>query len=372
MTRGFRIGLISALCALVLVVGNSAPAERLVIGVNRPNQAWLSSTDWKRTLMEMQRAGVQDLRLTVSRPLHRSIESVVAAYEAGFRVLLSFQLTLPDYYPPTAERREAFRPRFHRPYKLSDIDVGRFLRVWTHVHDELNRRQVVLAGVEIGNEINWGGFNGDLPVGPHARLFASKEELNTPTGRTIVAGFDRVAEIVAAVAKSDRQRKYSLLVGALSPRYKSRLGNAQVSSVELGLALQLLEERGVMKAADGVSLHYYYALGAGRGAEQCPVWDRHWIESIGFCRRDVPNSRSCWITETGARTEGFACEPDGPRVRLFSCLRDELLSLSKTFRIEHAYVFAWDTPREPTRLSLFRNGQVCGEARVLFPIPNTR
>jgi hypothetical protein len=141
-----------------------ASSERLDFGVNRLNQGWMTTEDWERSLIDMRSVGIRDLRLTLTDPIENSINSIIRAYQLGFRILLSVNLNLPEYFKASAVPREPYL-QFNRPYRLSDLDLDRLMNTWKKVQESLERNNVWLDGIEIGNEINWADFNGDLPVG---------------------------------------------------------------------------------------------------------------------------------------------------------------------------------------------------------------
>lgn len=56
------------------------------------NLAWLSRGDQERILTDIAASGATDVRLSLSRPVDKSIEALAIAHRLGLRILLEIQL----------------------------------------------------------------------------------------------------------------------------------------------------------------------------------------------------------------------------------------------------------------------------------------
>jgi hypothetical protein len=61
------------------------------------------------------------------------------------------------------------------PMPLSAADPERSRAYYQTIFDKLDENGVVLAGVELGNEINWADFNGDFPVPGQGKSFTLED-----------------------------------------------------------------------------------------------------------------------------------------------------------------------------------------------------
>ena len=92
------------------------------IGINRVNLAWLARADQERVLGEIAASGITHVRLSLSRPVDKSIEALAMADRLGLKILLEIQLGNKDYYPPETRPRTGFG-RIWDVQRLSDLDL---------------------------------------------------------------------------------------------------------------------------------------------------------------------------------------------------------------------------------------------------------
>jgi hypothetical protein len=354
--------------AIIVVVGCTVDAfgDEALFGVNRPRPKWLSGPAWQSELESMQRAGVRELRFPVTDPVDESIQSILAAARMGVHVLVSFNLNNPSFFPPGTKMRPGVGGH-NSPFRLSDIDPKRVVAVWMQIRDALEREHLPFVGLEIGNEVDWADFNGDLTVGEGARLLMTKNDLAGAEGQKILTGFDRLMQIVSVINTADPKRSYPVVVGGLVSVVSDGQPRA-MSAIQMNLAIKLLEERGVARLANGISFHVYPApVIRGKTDLQCQSWPAQWLPAMQYCRRSAQPGLSCWITETGTWTAGTACEPQGERGKDFFCMHSGFVSLNRTYKIDRVYIFAWQgTVPFHAPFSLFRNGALCGEAKEFF------
>jgi hypothetical protein len=53
---------------------------------------------------------------------------------------------------------------------------------------KLEEKGIVLAGIEVSNEINWAGFNADFPLPGQGRIFGPSDLTNDPEAQQIAKG----------------------------------------------------------------------------------------------------------------------------------------------------------------------------------------
>lgn len=94
-------------------------------GVNRLNLAWLDRADQERVLKEIADSGVTHVRLSLSRPVDKSIEAVGIASRLGLHILLEIQLSNKSYYGDAVRPRSG-QERIWDINRLSDLDLDRY------------------------------------------------------------------------------------------------------------------------------------------------------------------------------------------------------------------------------------------------------
>ncbi len=162
-----RVGAALLVGALLSALPVDALAETR-FGVNRMNMAWLPAAEREKIFDQMVENGVTAVRLSLSRPIDKSIDAVRLAHEKNLSILLEISLNNADFYPAGTKPRSG-RGRIWDMYRLSDIEPERFQTVIAAALQKIDALGVPLVGVETGNEINWGAYNGDLAILPKER-----------------------------------------------------------------------------------------------------------------------------------------------------------------------------------------------------------
>ena len=144
-------------------LAHAAEVTAARIGINRLNLAWLSRSDQERVLGEMAANGITHARLSLSRPVDKSIEGLEIASRLGIRILLEVQLTNKSYFPETARPRTGFG-RIWDVHRLSELDLDRYRMGLRDALRRIDALGIRLEAIEPGNEINFSAYNGDLLV----------------------------------------------------------------------------------------------------------------------------------------------------------------------------------------------------------------
>jgi hypothetical protein len=330
--------LASCLIAAVALLHTVAPARaELALGVNRTNLAWEGG--WRGIVDEMNRHGVKSVRLTLVQPWKVTAETVLYANERGMDVLLNVPLSLPAFYPPTAQRRPG-NGKLREIHRLSLADVAAYEQFMRQFLDELQRRGGRLVGIEIGNEINWADFNGDLPLQMPGRVFNSVDELRSGAP-DVLRGFEVYGQLVAATKKVITEHpSYASLpllsagfIDARSPFIMQSGGTA----LSLPLTARLLRASGAIRNLDGLAVHVYPRVGPGRQPAQTAI-----AEAVGFADHFCAEmTKPCHLTEWGfARPQG--CGTDPGRSQMFEQF---VTAMRNSATIRSAYLFDWDASR---------------------------
>lgn len=343
---GGRARVRAALCGALVALGLLAqtPAAHADagprMGINRVNLGWLSRPEQERVLAAMAASGVTHVRLSLSRPVDRSIEALEIADRLGLRILLEIQLGNKDYYPDRTQPRTGFG-RIWDVHRLSDLDLDRYRE---HLRAALRRIDAIgirLDAVEPGNEINYSAYNGDLVV------YATPGR-RTPRGVAEVAnraaferGLDAYVGAVSItrdeVRATTHSRDAAIVSAGLSDVGVGEADSRGMERLDPGEFITLLRERGLDDVVDAYGIHLY------PGRKRHAALMRDVTALLDFCQpRDT--GKPCWVTEWGlANTERACPVDDREREAAIRTVRRAFDQLVDQQRLDAAFYYDWDT-----------------------------
>jgi hypothetical protein len=153
---------------MLLALGTlpTAASESVAIGVNVVNPQRLGAADRDAVLDQLQAAGVRVIRAPLAPPwggddYGPSIDFIRRAYERGIKTVLIVHLQ----FGVDAQKRAAVRelPNLWSSFPLSSADSTRFRAVFAPLFNHLEDLGITFAALELGNEVNHPGFNGEFP-----------------------------------------------------------------------------------------------------------------------------------------------------------------------------------------------------------------
>lgn len=330
-----------------LAYGGDAPAVR--IGVNRLHLAWLSRGDQERILRDIVASGATHVRLSLSRPVDKSIEALEIAGKLGLRILLEIQLANRSYYPDRARPRDGFG-RIWDIYRLSDVDVDRYRK---GLHEALRRIDALgirLEAIEPGNEINYAAYNGDLAVyrEPGDRTPRSIADLRDRAA--FEQGLDTYIRVLEVSREAVRSTVYSrgaaVISAGLSDISAKEADRRGMERLDPGEVVALLRRRGIDRFVDAYGIHIY------PGRIPPTAIARRVTTLLDFCR-PAGAGKPCWVTEWGIANTARSCPVDDRRESAISAMRAAFGGLMDAKRLLAAFYYDWDT--EPS-YSLWRCG----------------
>lgn len=310
------------------------------IGINRVNLAWLSRADQERVLGEIAASGITHVRLSLSRPVDKSIEALAMADRLGLKILLEIQLGNKDYYPPETRPRTGFG-RIWDVQRLSDLDLDLYraqLRIALRRIDAMGIR---IDAVEPGNEINYSAYNGDLAV-------YEKPGRQTPRSVSDVANrpaFERGLDAYVGAIRITREElqatvhsRDALLISAgLSDVGIEEADDRGMERLDPGAFISLLRQRGIDALIDGYGIHVY------PGRKSGAALTRYLTALLGFCRPEG-EGKPCWVTEWGIANTALSCPVDDrERERAIRAVRRSFAALMEEGRVNAAFYYDWDT-----------------------------
>lgn len=324
--------------AVPSAVANDGLGDR--IGINRVNLAWLSRADQERILKDIAASGITHVRLSLSRPVDKSIDALEIADRLGLKILLEIQLGNRDYYPPEAAPRTGFG-RIWDVQRLSDLDLELYRTQLRSALRRIDAMNIRIDAVEPGNEINYSAYNGDLAV-------YEKPRRRTPRNVSEVAGrpaFERGLDAYIGAVRITREElratvhsRDALLISAgLSDVGIGEADSRGMERLDPGEFISLLRERGIDALIDGYGIHLY------PGRKTDAALKRYVTEVLAFCRPKA-DGRPCWVTEWGIANTALSCPVDDrDRAAAIRTIRRSFETLMEQGRVKAAFYYDWDT-----------------------------
>jgi hypothetical protein len=356
-------------CLLLPLGASEAQAEDVEVGVNLVNAPYnLSVAEQEAILTEMQRDGVRYIRSAI--PLSDAgIAYAERVYAHGIKILLlgGVHYTGVAWPVPPA----GFNGLWGSP-GLSYADPERLRADVQAAFAKLEEKGIVLAGIEVGNEINWAGFNADFPLPGQGKVFVENDLKNDPEGQLIAKGLVLYVKSVAVVKEVRDHTQLNQHIPIISAGLADmdngahRITWIKADAVGPGAALNFMRANGLDDYVDAYSLHFYPTQGSTadrllhlkqNGLEQC--------QPAGH-----KGGKPCWITEWGFNNTGVgdACPvDDSPRVAVVQEIRGQFNQLARQGRLRGLFYYTWQgnirAPKED-RASAFRCGGLTASGRA--------
>jgi hypothetical protein len=336
---------------------NTASTGQLEVGANVVNPMRASVENQDALIAQLKSAHVGLIRAPLS-PDDKAIDFVKRVYAQGIKI--EFQLS--PQYPPTAPSRPYQPKEFPNmwgghPLSFADPQLSKVY--FQSVMDKLDANGIVLAGLELGNEINWTAFNPEFPLPGKGMNFGLDDLYHDPEAKQIAKGYLQYLKILAELKDirdhSKLNQHTSIILagladdGAEGPRPKSK-----TDSVSINATIQFLRANGLDKLVDAYGIHTY-------PWEITPARRKMHLEKYAVAECSPANSREgkpCWITEWGIANKDMSCPlNDFPRVALIKETMEDFRELAKQHRLLAAIYFAWDSDpwaKKADPLSIYR------------------
>jgi len=333
--------------AFCLTAGGSALASgaenAVTIGVATANIAWEKSQDVKATFAEIADAGFTTVRIGFKNPVASSYATLAAAKEAGLDILVTFPLIDGSVSEGGAEPR-AKTKRFFEAFGLSQIDPARFQARLDDLLDFIAHQQIPVIGLEIGNELNWSGYNGDLPLYDTGNPVADWHGLSPDVAARFEAGIARYREVLeiakASLAARPALGSVKLVSAGLADINAGFIRQSGATYIAPRLVYQAYTREQLFGTVDVVGIHLYEPLRAASKAAERPAMI---AAQLAYCGEAGFADRPCWITEFGSALPHQACAPDDTqRIALLRPLLDHLAQSNEARAVPFAFYYDWN------------------------------
>jgi hypothetical protein len=222
---------------------------------------------------------------------------------------------------------------------LSQADPEKFRAYFHPLLNTLESEGIVLAGLELGNEINWSNHDlGDTGTG---RILGLGDLLHDPKGQQVAKGYLNYIKVLAVLKDirdhSKLNQHMPIISAGLSPWDPPSPAGSTGSNndaVSLKATLQFLRDNGADRYVDAYGIHWY------PGGTWTPARRLAQLQQLlSQCRADKP----CWMTEWGLpASSGKSCPVvDDKRMVIFSELRNDYRTFVRQGRLTGILLYDW-------------------------------
>ena len=242
------------------VTPTRAQAKDVVVGVKLVNAPYDLAIPEQETILEaMKKAGVRVIRAAI--PLgDKGMSFAERVYAHGIKILLLGGVHYTGVAWPVAPK--GFAGLWGAP-GLSHADPEPLRVDFESQLAKLEEKGIVLAGIEVSNQINWAGFNADFPLPGQGRIFGPSDLTNDPEAQQIAKGFllyVKSLEALKDVRDHSKLNQHTPIISAGLADLDTRthkLTWIKADAVSPDATLDFLRAHGLDKWVDGYGLHFY-------------------------------------------------------------------------------------------------------------------
>ena len=356
--------LFSAMAIVMAWQPSVAQTPKCAVGVNVNSLQNFSATDQQAIVEQLKRSGVAFVRTSL-RPDDKNMSLAKNLQSAGIGLVL----VTGARFAPNAPLRPADEKRHMRsamPLSYADPESSR--TYFQTVFDQLDKKGVVLAGVELDNEINWTDFNGDFPVPGQGKSFNLEDLSRDPEAQKVAQGFLQYLKILAALKEVRDHSRLNPHAPIISAGMAGATGgqwqrNLKVDSVSIPATYAFLRAHGLDNLVDGYGVHDYPPV-VKPGDKTAAAQRIAMLDNLIF---PPGNTKPYWLTEWGFSSAATSSAQDQDRARSVAEMRAYFLHLFQQGRLAGMFWYVWN---EPDRDSIYRSGALMEAGRqAVAPMP---
>lgn len=236
------------------------------LGIHRTNLGWIKNPARELAILdEIKALGARSVRISLNRPFERAVEHVAHCNEIDLPPILMLAIENPAWFPPNRTIRKG-NGLLHDMPLLSEIDPERFRAELHRILQPFAERELKIGTLQLFNELNWAGFNGDLPAAePGIEIDAQ-----TPPGDPVyqqwrkgIANYRQLLAITREVLDDKFGKGTVPLLPAATTRAETEwLTRTGASIVAPALFYKMLAERdgqgiSALDSVQGLAVHIY-------------------------------------------------------------------------------------------------------------------
>jgi hypothetical protein len=334
-------------------------AAPLVTGFNVVNPMMGSEVARDAVIPQLQAAGVHLVRFGL-QPDAQSMAFARALNAAGIKI----DLIVPPQYPPDAPKRAydaAQYPQMWGGHPLSYADPQRSSQYFQTLLGMLDANGIQLAGLELGNEINWTAFNQDFPLPGKGMVFGLADLQTDPEAEQIAKGYLQYLKVLAVLKQArdgaTLNRNTPIILGGLAGGGpEGPEANSRLDKVSIDATLDFMRAHGLDNLVDAYGIHIY-----PRSQDPAALPQDITQYDAGECRAaGQAGGKPCWVTEWGVGNNQQTCPLDeSKRLPLIQAFNQEFETLNAQGRVAVVIYFSWDSSpgaKKPTPFSVYRCG----------------
>lgn len=321
MSEAKRHGFSVVLCVLAFffVLFGIVPvhAQSLVRGVNFVHPLQFSPADQDASLAHLKSAGVRVIRLGIEEDLDKNLDFMKRAYAQNIATVL----ILHGRYAPNAPRRSYLAKEYPGMWAgppLSSLDPELSRQYFQQVIDKLDAEGIVLAGLELENEINMAGNNPDFRLPGESKVLSLNDLYHDPEGQQVAKGYLQYLKELAALKQVRDRSKLNKHTPLLPTSLVEIVQEGpwptpkKYDGVSVGATLAFFRANGLDKLVDAYNLHTYpWADGPGNNVSATHRLRRLQALVQPVCSPAGSSSgKPCWITEWGFTNDSKSCPSD--------------------------------------------------------------
>jgi hypothetical protein len=336
--------------ATFLIAPVGARTQEMVVGVNVVNPMRASIADQNALLSQLKAAEVHVIRCGISND-DKGIDFAKRAAVQGIRLQL---IVGPQYTPnaPTRPYQPKEFPAMWGGHPLSYADPTLSKTAFQRLFDGLDANGIELAGIELGNEINWAAFNPEFPLPGEGKILSVEDLAHDPEGKQIAKGFlqyIKILEVLKDVRDHSRLNKSTPIIsaGMVSAEDGAKLyNNKKEDMVSLSASIAFLRAHSLDSLVDAYGVHSYPSSGKpSNPAAAAQRLGRLNSVDLTECRaKGAKDGKPCWITEWGFPNADVSCPPkEAGRTLLIEELRGDFAAAAAEHRLVGIDYFSWDS-----------------------------
>ena len=327
------------------------------VGVNVNSFQNFSAAEQQTIVEQLKRSGVRFVRTSL-RPDEKNMTLAKTLQSEGIGLV-----AVPGVeFSPNAKPRPADAKRHMRsamPLSSADPELSR--AYFQTLFDKLDEKGVVLAGVELGNEINWTDFNGDFPIPGQGKSFSLEDLSRDPEAKKIAQGFLQYLKVLAVLKEVRDHSKLNQHAPIISAGmaavsggpWQQKLG---VDGVSIPATYAFLRAHGLDKLVDG------YGVKPGDKAAAAQR-----IAKLDQSIFPPGNAKPYYLTEWGFPSTAKSSAEDQTRTRSVAEIRTYFLHLFRQGRLGGIFWYVWN---EPDNDSIYRGGVLMDAGKqAIAPMP---
>jgi len=253
---------LGTLLGIVLLTG-AVQARDVIRGVDFVHPLQFSPEVQNAKLSELQSLGVHVIRFGMyAQNEDKNVDFIKRAYAHK----ISTVLILHGLYAPDAPARP-FRPKeFPGMWPgppLSDLDPVRSAQYFQELISKLEAGGVMLAGLELENEINMAGNNPDFRLPGEGRVLGLADLSHDPEGQQVAKGYLQYLEVLAALKRVRDNAKLNTRTPLLPTSLVDIVQEGPwptpkpYDGVSVGATMDFMRAHGLDQLVDAYNLHTY-------------------------------------------------------------------------------------------------------------------